>query len=448
MSVVPRQLVVVGAGIVGLCSALSLQRAGAAVTILDPLPPGMGASFGNAGFLSADQNVPLALPGMWRQVPGWLLDPLGPLVVRPSYLPTAVPWLARWLLASRMKSVLAASDALRALHRDSHQRYMELLGPAHFADLIRNEGSVHVFEKDEPGTSERVQNELMARHGITPRRLSAEDLRDIYPDISARARRGLLFERNGFTINPSRLTATLAELFRAAGGTIACERVMKLIPRPLAGFLVMTNGANRLADAVVVAAGAHSKRLLDPLKVTFPLDTERGYHLMLGAPSVTPRMPLILKDRGIAVTPMEHGLRLAGTVEIAGLEAAPDERRASALLESTRALFPTLQSTDTRIWMGFRPSLPDSVPAIGAVPGIDGLFVAAGHGHTGMVGASETGMLVRALVLRQKPAIDPAPYALERFGARAVERSRMVGINELPCIDIGVEPDKAPRRLP
>lgn len=411
-------IVVVGAGIVGLCAALYLQRAGRAVTIVDPLPPGHSTSFGNAGFISAGTIMPIALPGIWRNVPKWLLDPKSPLSVSYRYLPTAAPWLLKWIAASKLDTVHAASNALKALHGDTMARFRELLGPEHFPDLIRTEGSVNVFYGDAPSKSEGFIRDLLTRQGVVTTPMGAAELKEMYPEISPVIKRALYFPNNGYTVSPARLTATLARLFEEAGGTLLSRRILRVTPVE-GGIELFTNIGDFRAKAVVLAAGAWTGRLLEPLGVKLPMETERGYHLMLKGANITPRLPLLLRDGGMAITPMEDGLRLAGTVEIAGLDAPPNEERALQLLDRARVVFPTLRADGYQKWLGFRPSLPDSVAAIGPAPGIPGLFVAAGHGHTGMVGSSETGRLVRDLVLGAPPAIDPAPYSLARFNRAA-----------------------------
>ncbi|MDG4897512.1 FAD-binding oxidoreductase [Mesorhizobium sp. WSM4976] len=410
-----RAVAVIGAGIVGVSAALYLRRAGLEVIVVDPLPAGSATSFGNAGMVRHDCNVPVAIPGMLRQVPGWLADPLGPLVLRPGYALTAVPWLLRWIRAGRMDRVNKAADALAILHRDNLDCYRDLIGGPMFDDLIRKVGGIQVWESETRGLSDRITAGINARQGVVTEPLSRQDLERLLPGISAIARRGLLYPDNAHTINPLRLVTAIADGVRRGGGVFAAERVLKIIPREAGGYMLMTNTANRKADSVVVAAGAWSNRLLEPLGFSLPLETERGYHLMLPSPSIELPMPVQMKDRGFALTPMEHGLRLAGTVEIAGLEAPPDERRSEILLTHARALFPELKGGEPTMWMGYRPSLPDSVPAIGRVPGHGSLFVAAGHGHTGMIGGGSTGRLVAELVTGSPAFIDPAPYAPDRF---------------------------------
>ena len=190
---------------------------------------------------------------------------------------------------------------------------------------------------------------------------------------------------------------------------------MKLIPREGGGWMVMTNIANRSAAHVVVAAGAWSRQLLDPLGIKVALETERGYHAMLFSPEVMPALPISNKTRAFGVTPMEDGLRVAGTVEISGLDAPPNEQRAKILVQHARRMFPALTGAQVRYWMGFRPSTPDSLPILGAAPGRPGLHLVFGHGHFGMTGGPPSGRLVARLITGQAPGIDPAPYAAQRF---------------------------------
>lgn len=408
-------ILVAGAGVVGLSSAIYLQRGGCDVMVLDPLGPAGGASFGNAGMISPDTAAPIAMPGMLRKVPGWLRDPLGPLAVRPSYLPRALPWLMQWVKAGRVDRVLAISDAMRALHRDTLTCWRELLGDELYRDLIRPSGQVHVWEGDGGSPTEAIEQRIRERHAITAQPLGADDLRQMFPGIARDITRGLLVPGNAYTVSPQRIVHALADLFRSAGGRIIAERVMKLIPREGGGFMVMTNLANRIADHLVVAAGAWSGQLLAPLGIRVPLETERGYHAMPLSPNTQPPIPVSNKTRGFFLTPMEDGLRVAGTVEIAGLDAPPDERRAKVLVDHARRLFPALQAGDVRHWMGYRPSTPDSLPVLGRTARFPDLYLAFGHGHFGMSGGPPSGRMLARLITGQPPGIDPAPYEASRF---------------------------------
>ncbi|MBV8406610.1 MAG: FAD-dependent oxidoreductase, partial [Alphaproteobacteria bacterium] len=399
----------------GLSTALYLRRSGREVTVVDPLPPPGGASYGNAGMISADTSVPIALPGMLRKVPSWLTDPLGPLAVRPSYFPKALPWLMKWIAAGRMPRVLEISDAMRALHREAFNCWRELLGPQHFADLVRPVGQVHVWEADAESESAALERQLRERQGILSQALGPDDLRQMFPGISKAVRRGVLVPGNGYTVSPQRIVQTLHRLFIEAGGRLVAENVMKILPREGGGYDLMTNVGFHVAQTVVVAAGARAVRLLEPIGVRVPLETERGYHVMLPNHGLSLTTTISNKSRSFGVTPMEQGLRVAGTVEIAGLEAPPDERRNKALLANVRTMFPEVNTEGHRFWMGFRPSTPDSLPLLGEVTGRRGLFLAVGHGHFGMTGGPPSGRLVSQLINRAPTAIDAKLYAPQRF---------------------------------
>ncbi|MEO8278770.1 MAG: FAD-binding oxidoreductase [Ideonella sp.] len=407
-------IIVLGAGVAGLSLGLYLQRSGNQVLVIDPLPPAGGTSYGNAGLISSDTAVPVALPGMLGKVPKWLMDSEGPLIVKPSYALTALPWLLRWIQASRMSRVLQISDAMRALHKDSLNCWKELLGPENFADLIRPVGQVRLWEGE--GAESRIEMIVAERHGIRVERLDADALRQIYPDISPNVKHGLLVPGNAFTVSPQRLVRTLGSLLVDAGGEIIAERALKIIPEPgAAGYRVITNISNRIAAKIAVATGAWTCELLDPLGIKVPLETERGYHAMLPSPNITLPIPISVKNRGFGLTSMENGLRAAGTVEIGGLRAPPDERRAMVLVAHAKRIFPKLQTGEPSYWMGHRPSTPDTLPVLGEAPGRPGLFFSFGHGHFGMTGGPPSARLVSQLINGTPTTIDPAPYRCSRF---------------------------------
>ncbi len=409
-------VVVIGAGVVGLSTALYLLRSGRAVTLLDPLPPPGGASFGNAGMISADTSVPIALPGMLPKVPSWVLDPLGPLAIRPSYLPKALPWLLKWIAAGRMPRVLEISDAMRALHRESFNCWRDMLGQQNFSDLIRPVGQVHVWETEAETKGAALERSLRERQGIESQVLDVNDLRQMFPGISEAVKRGVLIPGNGYTVSPQRLIHTLHTLVIEAGGRLLPESAMKILPCEGGGYDIMTNTGFHHATQIVIAAGARATHLLEPLGIRVPLETERGYHVMLPKHGLSMTTTISNKSRSFGVTPMEHGLRVAGTVEIAGLDAPPDERRAKALIANVRTMFPDVNTQEHRFWMGFRPSTPDSLPMLGEAASHPGLFLAVGHGHFGMTGGPPSGRLVANLINRQPVGLDAARYSPARFG--------------------------------
>lgn len=405
---------VIGAGVIGLACAVALQRAGRRVTVFDHRGVAGGASFGTAGLINGDAHLPAAMPGMIRHVPRWLRDPYGPVRVRPGYALKAAPWLLRWVWASRAAAVRRAVPALHALYRDTFEGYRTLLGNHDHARLLHRSGGVVLPREASPGPEERLAEEMRAMIGLEAEVLDAARLRELFPGIGPVATRGLLFPNNGYTLAPDQLVTALYDRFCKEGGALRHEQVMKLLPQGDGGML-LTSAANTRAAAVVIAAGAWSRALLDPLGLKIPLETERGYHLQLGVPSIPIAIPIIYKARGVAITPMAEGLRLAGTVEIAGLDAAPDERRALGLRRHLDELFPGIEAETRRVWMGHRSSLPDSVALIDRMPRFPWLYAALGHGHDGMIGAPSTARLIAEMVTGASPHIDPTPYSVRRF---------------------------------
>ncbi|MGE0717910.1 MAG: NAD(P)/FAD-dependent oxidoreductase [Alphaproteobacteria bacterium] len=418
-----RSVVVIGAGIVGMAAASFLRRDGHTVTVIDEREPGDGCSYGNAGAISPDMVVPMSTPGMLGKLPGWLMDPLGPLAIRPSYLPKAAPWLMRWVAAGRMDRVQASSAALRRLHQPVFEVYRDLLGVERFHDLVRTGGQLYVWRTEEVGRNERIADALREAAGVRAEKVAAHELRQMEPSLSAAYCRGLWLPDNGHTSNPKRLVATVAELFQRSGGSILRRKVTAIQVIDGRVRAVRTPEGLVPADTVVVAAGAWSMRLLKPLGVRVPLEAERGYHVMLPDPGLTIRNKLSNRSGSFSVTVMEGGVRLAGTVEIAGLDAPPNEERALVLLRQAAEMFPGIRTDGYRTWMGFRPGTPDSVPFIGAAPGVQGLFLDFGHGHTGLTGAPMSGRLLADLVAGRKPAIDPAAYSPTRFSGRQEKRA-------------------------
>ena len=410
---------VVGAGIVGVCTALMLQRRGFKVTIIDSNPPGEGASFGNAGCFNASSIVPMSMPGMVTSVPKWLLDPMGPLAIRFSYLPTITPWLIQFLRAGRPGKVKEQAKALRSLLKSTVPLITSLAEEAGAAHLIRHEGHLTVYRSESEFAKDRGGWELLRLNRVKTRALDAAALRDFDPDLSHTFTKAILIEENGHTINPQGLVTQLFRRVIANGGEFISARVLGFeIEGGVLKGLTTTGGAFAV-DAAVVAAGAHSKSLAASLGDNVPLDTERGYHIVIKDPSVTPRIPTSDASGKFIATPMEMGLRVAGTVEFAGLSASPNWKRAHRLYAHARNLLPGLapaasEESYTK-WIGFRPSIPDSLPVIGRANHTPDVIYAFGHGHVGMTGAPMTATLVSELLAGEKTSIDIRPFAPTRF---------------------------------
>ena len=407
---------VIGAGVVGLCCARWLQRGGHDVTVIDPVAPGESCSFGNAGIISKSAVTPLAMPGIAAKVPGWLINPMGPLAVRWGYLPRVAPWLLRLLAASRPSRVAAIADALGALNAPSLDAYRDLLGPADFADLIRHDGVIHAYETVAALEADGEAWDMRRARGKCFERIDGPALRELEPAINADIPCAMLVEDTAHTVNPLRLVKTLAERFLGDGGEIEnvlVERIESDSKRPRA--LHLDGGARVSVETLVIAAGAWSHRLSSQLGSAPPLEAERGYHVTIADSEIALKRPVSLTSRGLYATSMEAGLRIAGTVEFGGVDAPPDYRRARVLHEHGRFLFPGLRGGKVSQWMGCRPSLPDSLPVIGRSPHFEKLYYAFGHGHLGLTEAAITGKLIAELIAGKPTSIDITPYRVDRF---------------------------------
>jgi D-amino-acid dehydrogenase len=415
-----RRIGVIGAGIVGVCTASWLQRDGHDVFLVEPGNPGEGASFGNAGCFNGSSVTPTAMPGVVRNVPRWLMDPLGPLALRWSYLPAILPYLVRFLRAGATPDkVRAQARALRPLLAPTVGLIRDLALDAGADDLIEQRGHLYVYRSAAALAKDGFAWELRRAAGVAVDAFDADELRQLEPALSRDYVRGLLVRENGHTSDPLALVTRLVDMFRRRGGEIVRARVLGF--RLDGGHLtvIRSDAGDLPADTAVVCAGAHSKPLAAALGDRVPLETERGYHLMIRDPEAMPRIPTADADGKFVATPMQLGLRFAGTVELAGLAAPPDWRRAHILLAQGRRMLPGLAAeyADERItvWMGHRPSLPDSLPVLGPSRASPDVIYAFGHGHVGMTAAPMTGKVVADLVAGRPPAIDIAPFALGRF---------------------------------
>jgi D-amino-acid dehydrogenase len=414
-------VVVIGAGLVGLCAALHLQRSGRRVTLVERGPLAGGASGHNAGIFSLGNCVPTATPDVVRGIPHMLMDPLSPLAIRWSYLPRLAPWLVRFVLASRRARVESASIALAALLDKAVEAYAPLLPAADARVVLRPGGHLIAFRSDSSFARARFGLDLRTRRGVDLALLDSSGIGALDPQLAGRFQRAIHILGAPWVADPRAFTAQLADRFLADGGRLHHAEARDFTVANGTVRAVQTSTGPLPAGAVVVAAGAWSRRLTRRLGVDVPLDTERGYGVDLPDPGLTLRVPVISADFHFALTPAGQGLRLAGTDELAGLSAAPNYSRADRLVEAARVIFPELRTDGATRWMSFRPSLPDALPVIGPVPRYANAYLAFGHGHVGLTLAGITGSVIRELMDGEEPGVDIEPFRPSRF---ALRRSR------------------------
>ena len=409
------EVIVIGAGVIGVSAALELQRRGAQVTIVDREGVAAGASRGNAGAFAFSDIIPLATPGIMRKAPRWLLDPLGPLSVPPRYALHIAPWLLRFWRASWRDRYGAALKAQSAMMSVSSSALERLVSRLELEPLLRREGQLQLYESEAQfkanlsGWDERRQGDVRFEHIAGP-----EAIAERQPGIAPR------FTHATFTpdwinvVDPALWVESLAQRFVERGGVIERHTVSAL--RPTDGRMrVVTEAGEMNADQVVVATGAWSKTLTKAMGHPLPLETERGYNTTLPAGAFNLRLQLTFGGHAFVVSRLGEGVRVGGAVELGGLKLAPNMKRADALLTKAKAFLPGLDVSGGRQWMGFRPSMPDSLPVISKAPGIPGLIYAFGHGHLGLTQSAGTAEIIADLVTGSTPAIDIAPFRAERY---------------------------------
>lgn len=408
------QTLVVGGGIVGLACALRLQTAGQQVLLVERERLAAGASRGNAGALAFSDVLPLASPGILRQAPRWLLDPLGPLSLRAGHAPAMLPWLWQFWRASQPCRVAASTEAQAALLKLSAAEWPALLRLASAADQVREGGNLHLYDNAAQWRASQSGWAQRAAHGIAFSNLEGtEALAALQPGLAPALKHGVFVPHWQTVDDPLRLCRSLAQAFLARGGRLAKAEGKALWREARGLMLQLGDGSLLLAQRVLLCAGPWSHRLAASLGERFPLETERGYNTTLPPGAFALQRQLTFPSHGFVVTPIAGGVRVGGAVEFAGLEAPANYARADAMLAKARRFLPGLHTEGGTQWMGCRPSLPDSLPVIGPSPADGRLFYAFGHGHLGLTQAAATARLATAWATTgDRP---PAAFSAERF---------------------------------
>ena len=419
----PRHAVVIGAGAVGCATALEALRAGLRVTIVEPETPGEphATSYGNSGWLSTHSVIPPALPGTWRKVPRWLADPLGPLALRWAHLPRVLPWLARYLAAGWTEArVQATADALRTMLADAPALHAALAAESGVPHLIEQRGLLHVYRSRADFDAEALAWRVRARTGVRWEEWDADRLREREPDLHAHYAFGVFVGEAGQCRDPGGYVAALARRAQALGAAVVRARATGF--RIEGGRLraVRTGDGEIACDAAAICAGIRSAALAASAGTPVPLETERGYHVQIASPVAVPRTSMMTGDGKVAVHAMTGGLRVGGQVEIAGLDAPPDWRRADILCRHLAAMFDGAPESSSapgvQRWLGHRPSTPDGLPCIGPSAVTPDVVLAFGHGHVGLAGSARTGLWAARLLAGEVPGPVLAPFSPSRFG--------------------------------
>ncbi|MFN3547410.1 MAG: NAD(P)/FAD-dependent oxidoreductase [Mesorhizobium sp.] len=408
-------ILIVGAGIVGICAAIRLASDGRKVTVIDRTGICEETSSGNAAAFAFSDVLPLAHKGMIRNLPKWLADPLGPLSIPPSYMPRLAPWLFRFWRAGRASVYEPALAAQAGLMKLAEAEWMALMDESGTRAMLREDGSLELYESEAEFTSALPGWAARRRFGIEFRHVGGEELAALQPGLSAQFVKGTFVPGWKTVTDPKLLGQALWAHAERLGAQFRRGTVTGIEAGSAGARITLGDGGTLSASRLVIAAGAWSHRLARQLGERIPLETERGYNTTLPVDAFDVRRQLIFSGHGFVITPLETGLRIGGAVELAGLDAPPNYARSKAMLEKAKRFLPGLRGDGGREWMGYRPSLPDSLPVIGRASRSGNVFYAFGHGHLGLTQAAATARLIADLVSGKPSTIDLSPFSPKRF---------------------------------
>jgi len=405
---------VVGAGIVGTSCALWLQKKGFSVILIDPEKPGSGTSYGNACTIADYGCVPINSPTIFRRLPGLLFSKESPLSVDPGYALRHLSWQIGFLRNCRRAKVERISRILGKLLKKTYQGLDPLIKISGSRHLFSQQGCMYVYKNSREFEDARAANQMRRDQGVEFTELDAEDIRDLEPNIKMTFEKGLLFDKASQVLNPQSLTTSYLDCLLSNQGRYVQQRALSIDHINATVSVNLDNGEKLGADRVVIAAGAFSGRIMGTGAHRLPLDTERGYHIQYAGLQSLLNRPVGWNAAGFYATPMDEGLRLAGTVEIAGFSETKNPRILSYLKRKGEEMFDLPEQPDQE-WLGFRPSLPDALPAIGYSPYSEYVLFAFGHHHLGLTLAGITGKLIAELINKEEPSHNIKPFNPARF---------------------------------
>ena len=405
---------VIGAGIQGVCISLCLVKKGFKVTLIDRSDPGeKSASYGNAGHFSPYASVPINRPDILVDVPSMLLSTTGPLALKWNYVPKMIPWFVEFIKNCSTKKMMHTAKYMHQILDLALPAYDELFKDVDISGLVESKGIIY-FWTDKDLKSRELEINIRNQLGVKQQLLTASEIHDLEPHIKKIYHGGVLYPSARHARNPKKILLKLFNLFLEKGGHFEKQNVQTINFSPDNKPIIKTDLKFYTFEKAVIACGAFSKKLTDQVDEKIPLDTERGYHIHFKGHDHLLSRPVIFLNRGFGITPMEQGLRVVGTVEFGGLNNPPSKKRIQNLVNSAKYLFPELKDHHDE-WLGFRPTLPDFLPVIGASKNYKNLFYSFGHHHLGWTLGAISGKIVAGLVAEENTNLDLAPYNSKRF---------------------------------
>ncbi|WP_319520683.1 FAD-binding oxidoreductase [uncultured Martelella sp.] len=407
--------VVIGGGIIGCMIARYLAEAGRAVTILERGEIAAGSSAGNAGILAFPEIVPIPSPGITWKAPVWLLDPLGPLTIRPAYAARLVPWFWHFWRASFRKNFEHGLKVQTALMRLAISEFEHVRKDEHLAPFVVNTGTLDLYDSEKSFNAAAPDWARKRKAGFDFHRVGRREIEELQPGLAPQFEHAIYSDDGLQVSDPAGFTRAIADKLQRDGIKIRIAEAAAIEPTGEGARIRLADGSALAARTVVVACGAWSKRLAKSLGEATPLDTERGYNTTLPAASFPLKRQLYFNDHSFVVTPLKDGVRIGGAVEFGGIDLPANFKRSDMLMKLAKRFLPGLETGGGEQWMGLRPSMPDCLPVIGRSKAAPNVIYAFGHGHLGLTQSAATARLVSELSAGQKPSIDLDDLRFDRF---------------------------------
>ena len=405
-------IAVVGAGIVGICTAYFLSKSGFKVTLIDKNDPGTMTSYGHACTFADYACVPVNSPDLFKEIPTMLLKSDGPLAVDFLHVFKNFSWAYKFLQNCTANKVEYISNSLGNLLNNASTSYDEIFNDVDVSKYIKNEEALYLYQNENEFLKAKISNTVRENNGVKIKILSKKEILDMEPNLASVFYNGQLFMGSRHTTNPQEISNKIFESFINYGGNFYKKSVKNISPNEVGVGLSYDETTDNF-DKVVVCTGAWSKILTKNYGDDFPLDTERGYHVLFNNNDLIKR-PIGWSQSGFYLVQLEEGLRAAGTVEIAGLHKPENKKRTKMIEIQARKLLPQLNEVKST-WLGFRPTLPDSLPVIGQSEKSKNIIYGFGHQHIGWTLGAVTGKIINSLCNDRVPNINIEPFKPNRF---------------------------------
>jgi D-amino-acid dehydrogenase len=410
-------VLVLGAGMVGVGAALHLQKRGRDVILIDRHElAGEETSYGNAGIIEVASVFPYMFPRSAREILRYATNRAPQVRYSVADLPSFAPWLFRYYLASEPKRALRGAMSVLPLIRQSLAEHEALIAEADVPELLKRMGWIKLFRSEATLANALREFERARQYGVAGEILDAKAIAAREPNLSGDFAGGIHLPAPGFVPDPGGLAKAYASLFKRKGGRFLVADAASL-EQVGGGWRVRGAGDSAVAREAVVALGPWSDRIFAPLGYRIPLSVKRGYHLHLKARgNAVLNHPVLDADQGFVLAPMSRGIRLASAVEFARRDAPATPLQIERALPKAHKLFPLGEAVEANPWKGARPCLPDMLPVIGKAARHAGLWFDFGHQHHGLTLGPVTGRLLAEMMTGETPFADPTPFAAERFG--------------------------------